>query len=64
MSNIFGKPPQQPKVVKQQQPQRVEQTDEERKRLMKEFAKRKRATMLSQLSSQVNIRTQKLGAGV
>ena len=63
LSNIFGGKPQRQKQVYNPTEIRQDQAIGERDRVLKELAKNRRATIISQLS-QANIGRKKLGAGV
>lgn len=59
---LFGGRPKQPTVQVAQPVEKVVQTESERARLIKQLGKRKRATILNQVTSQANVSRQPLGA--
>lgn len=62
MSGLFGKT-KKPKMITQPTPvEKIQQPEVEKEKLYREMAKRRRATMLSQLG-EANIKRQQLGAG-
>jgi hypothetical protein len=63
MGNIFGGKPKTPKIQEVTPLEKVYQSDEEKQKIYKNMAKRRKATVLSQLT-QANIKTQKLGAAM
>lgn len=66
ISKLFGAKPKKPTVVKAQEPVekvQAEQNEVERQQLIKEFAKKRRATLLSE-SGQASIGRKALGAGL
>ncbi len=58
---LFGKKPKMEAIEQPKPVEKVLQGDIEKDKIMKDFAKRKRATMLNQLTT-ANIKVQKLGA--
>ena len=58
---LFGKMHSPPEVKQVTPLEKVQQSNVSRERVLKEFAKRRRATLLSQLG-EANIRSRKLGA--
>jgi len=65
LSSLFGGKPKKPPLVTQTQPiEKVLQGDVEKDKILRDFAKRRKATMLNQVSGEPAIKTQKLGAGI
>ena len=63
ISSLFGGKPKQPKLVTQPIPiEKISQSNIEKDKVMRDLAKRRRATVMNQLT-QANIRKQTLGAG-
>lgn len=58
---LFGKKPRPPEVVKQTPIEKVQQSNISRESIIKEYAKRRKATMMSQLS-EANVSQRMLGA--
>ena len=64
MSNsLFGGKPKKPKQEVAQPIQKVQQSNIADESIRKEWAKRRRATILNQVSGEANISRKKLGAG-
>ncbi len=63
ISGIFGGKPKPPKLIEQKKPVEKITQNIEKDKILREFSKRKRATLLSTGGGTANIRTQKLGAG-
>jgi hypothetical protein len=64
MSNsLFGGKPKKPKQEVAQPIQKVQQSNIADETIRKELAKRRRATILNQVSGEANISRKKLGAG-
>jgi hypothetical protein len=62
LSSIFGSP-KMPKVQQPVQPEKIMQGDVTREALIAQFAKKRRATMLSQTLAAPNLSKQTLGVG-
>ena len=63
ISSLFGKKPKKPPLVTQVQPiEKILQGDVEKDKILRDFAKRRKATMLNQVTGEPAIKTQKLGA--
>lgn len=61
MSGLFGSKPKTPDLIKQ--PERIDQgEDTTRESVLKKLAKRKRATLLNQITGEAKISSNKLGA--
>jgi len=62
-SALFGGKPKEPDLIKQKPSiEQIQQGDIEKEKVLNQFVKRKRATLLNQLT-QANIKTQRLGPG-
>jgi hypothetical protein len=63
ISNLFGGKPKKPNLVTQPTPiEKVQQSNIEKEKIMKEMAKRRKATLLQQGLGQLNIKQESLGA--
>lgn len=63
ISNLFGGKPKKPNLVTQPIPiEKVQQSNIEKDKVMKDMAKRRKATLLTQGLGQLNIKQESLGA--
>ena len=62
ISGMFGGKPKKPQMVQQTTPvEQVQQNDVEKDKILKELGKRRRATVLAQLTA-ANVKRQRMGA--